>query len=85
MAVEKENKRRQDEYDAQVKAGQEKVKELNERFADWYYIISDDVYKKIHLSRADIIKSKEVESKDVGNLKPFQEGLGNPAGEPAIP
>ena len=52
IAVEKENKRRQDEYDATVKAGQDKVKELNDRFADWYYIISDDVYKKIHLGRA---------------------------------
>jgi len=85
ISVEKENKRRQDEYDAQIKAGQDKVKELNERFADWYYIISDDVYKKIHLGRADIIKSKEVESKDVGNLKQFQEGLGQPAAEPAVP
>ncbi len=85
IAVEKENKRRQDEYDEKVKAGQEKVKELNERFADWYYIISDDVYQKIHLGRKEIIKAKEVESKDVGNLKPFQEGLGKPVGEPAIP
>ncbi|HID33565.1 MAG TPA: pyridoxal-phosphate dependent enzyme, partial [Anaerolineae bacterium] len=31
-----------------------RVKELNERFADWYYIISDEVYRKIHLSR-DIV------------------------------
>ena len=54
--IEKENKRKQDEYDDKVKKGQERVKELNTRFADWYYVISDDVYRKIHLSRSEIIK-----------------------------
>jgi hypothetical protein len=32
---------------------------LNERFADWYYVISDDVYRKIHLSHDDLVKKKE--------------------------
>jgi hypothetical protein len=82
LAVQKENKRRQDEYDAAIKAGQDKVKELNDRFADWYYIISDDVYKKIHLGRKDIIQAKQLENvKDAGNLQQIQQGLG----EPAIP
>lgn len=82
IAVQKENKRRQDEYDATIKAGHDKVKELNDRFADWYYIISDDVYKKIHLGRKDIIQAKQLESpKDAGNLQQIQQGLG----EPAIP
>jgi hypothetical protein len=57
--IEKENKRKQDEYDEKVKKGQEHVKELNARFADWYYIISDEVYRKIHLTRADVVKKKE--------------------------
>ncbi|MGD9720329.1 MAG: DUF4340 domain-containing protein [Pirellulales bacterium] len=59
VAVERENKRRQEEYDDAVKKGQDKVKELNDRFADWYFIISDDVYKKIHLGRGDIVQKKE--------------------------
>ncbi len=79
LAIEKENKRRQDEYDAKVKAGQDKVKQLNERFADWYYIISDDTYKKIHLGRKDIIKAKPVDTKEVGNLKELNQGLEAPA------
>jgi hypothetical protein len=58
-AVEKENKRKQDEYEEKIKKGQEHVKELNNRFADWYYIISDDTYHKIHLNRADVVKDKE--------------------------
>lgn len=57
--IEKENKRQQDEYNDKVKKGQERVKELNTRFADWYYVISDSEYKKIHLSRADVVKTKE--------------------------
>jgi len=78
IEIRQENKRKQDEYDAAIKRGQDKVKELNERFADWYFIISDDVYKKIHLSRADIIQKKPVDTKDLGNLKELEQGLGQP-------
>ena len=45
---------------------EEKVRELNYRFADWYYVISEDVYKTIHLGRADIIKETE-EAKEKGS------------------
>ena len=45
-----DNKRKQEEYDAKVAAGKKHFKELNDRFADWYYVISDDVYRKIHLT-----------------------------------
>jgi hypothetical protein len=56
--IEKENKRKQEEYDRQVADGKKKMAELNGRFADWYYVISDEVYRKIHLSRDEIIKKK---------------------------
>lgn len=64
--IEKENKRKQDDYDEQIKKGKDRVAELNARFADWYYVISDDVFRKIHLSRDQILKKKEKkeESKD---------------------
>ena len=58
--VEKENKRKQDEYQEKLKKGRDHVKELNDRFADWYYIISDEEYRKIHLGQSDVIKKKEV-------------------------
>jgi hypothetical protein len=64
--IEKENKRKQDEYEEKLKKGQERVKELNARFAEWYYIISDEVYRKIHLGFDDIVKKKETEKKDEG-------------------
>lgn len=57
--IEKENQRKRDEYQEKLKKGEERVKELNARFADWYYIISDEVYRKIRLSRQDIVKKKE--------------------------
>ncbi|MCC7086242.1 MAG: DUF4340 domain-containing protein [Pirellulales bacterium] len=61
--IEKENKRKQDEYDDKVKKGEERVKELNGRFADWYYVISDATYRKIHLGIDDIIVKKPKEEK----------------------
>ena len=45
-----------DEYNLKKKKAEAKVAELNTRFRDWYYIISEDTYKKIHLGRTDIIR-----------------------------
>jgi len=59
--IEKENRREQEAYDQEVAEGKKKVAELNARFADWYYVISESVYDKIHLGRDDIIKKKEAE------------------------
>jgi hypothetical protein len=56
--VTKENERKQKEYDEKVKKGKEKVKELGDRFADWYYVVSDTTYQKIHLGRDEIVKKK---------------------------
>jgi hypothetical protein len=57
--IEKENQRKLDEYNGKIASGKKRVEELNRRFADWYYIISDAEYRKIHLSRDDVIKKKE--------------------------
>jgi hypothetical protein len=57
--IEKDNKRKQEEYDQKVAEAKKRVKELNTRFADWYYIISDEVYHKIHLGHDEITKKKE--------------------------
>jgi hypothetical protein len=57
--VERENRRKQDEYDDSVKAAQKRVRELNNRFADWYYIVSDAEFAKIHLGRDAVFQKKE--------------------------
>lgn len=46
-------------FEAKIESGKQKVKELNDRFADWYYVISNDSFDKLRLSRADLIKAKE--------------------------
>jgi hypothetical protein len=64
--VERENRRKQDDYDDKVKAAQKRVRDLNGRFADWYYVVSDKEYAKIHLGRNSMvqkIEAKEVEAK----------------------
>jgi hypothetical protein len=66
--VEKENKRKQEEYDQKIADGKKRVGELNARFADWYYIISDEVFRKIHLGHDEIFKKKE-KAKEQGKDK----------------
>lgn len=56
--IRKENQRKKDEWNEKRKKAQARVQELNARFADWYYVISEDTYRKIHLGRADIIREK---------------------------
>jgi hypothetical protein len=56
--IEAANKRKLDDYNDKVKKGQDRAKALNKRFAPWYFVISEDVYKKIHLRRVDIVKTE---------------------------
>jgi hypothetical protein len=71
--VEKDNIRKQEAYDEKVKAGQQRAKELNSRFADWYYVVGDETYRKIHLNKSDIVKKKAAAD------------AGAPAGQPIPP
>lgn len=56
--VKKENKRKMDEYNDKRKKAEARVAELNARFNDWFYVVSDDVYKKVQLGRADLVKDR---------------------------
>lgn len=57
--IERENRLAQEAYDEKVKAGQKRVRELNSRFADWYYVVSEAEYAKIRLGRAGVIQAKQ--------------------------
>ncbi|MDR1053702.1 MAG: DUF4340 domain-containing protein [Planctomycetaceae bacterium] len=57
-AKEKSNLREQERVAKAIETGKARVKKLSERFADWYYVISEDVYKKIHLTESSVIKLK---------------------------
>lgn len=65
----KENQRKMDEYNEKLAQAETKKNDVNFRFADWYYVISEDVYKKIHLSRADVIKGADKASGGVGEAR----------------
>ena len=79
--IEEENQRLLEEYQKKREASQERVKELNERFGDWYYVIDNKVYKQIHLSRDDVITAKAKAEE-----QPGAEGEAEvPAGLPGLP
>ena len=62
--VQASNANKQREFREKVKKAQERVKELNENLAGWYYVISNDVYDKIRLDREDFVKIKVKEDGD---------------------
>ena len=62
--IQASNANKQREFREKVKKAQERVKELNENLAGWYYVISNDVYDKIRLDRNDFVKPKEVQEGD---------------------
>jgi hypothetical protein len=76
--IEKDNKRKQEEYQQKLTDGKKRVAELNARFSDWYYVISDDVYQKIHLGRGEIVKKKDAP-------KPTDKAAGDAKAAPALP
>jgi hypothetical protein len=79
--IKKENQRLKDEHEQKIADGKERVKELNDRFADWYYIISEDVYRKIHLDRDQIVQPEGTEAAE--NEAGAEGGM--PPGSPFMP
>lgn len=56
-AIKLANDRALDAYREKENAAMRKVFEMNSRFADWYYVISDKQYEKIMLSKGRLIDS----------------------------
>ena len=63
--IENEFQKKLDDRKDKIEKAKKRVVELNSRFAKWYYIVADDVYKKIHLSRENLIKDR-ANAKDEG-------------------
>jgi hypothetical protein len=47
------------EYEDKIEAGKKRVAELNRRFADWYYVISEDVFDRLKLQREALVEKVE--------------------------
>lgn len=71
--VKKENQRKVDEYNEKHKKATAKVAELNARFANWYYVVAEDTYKKIHLGRNDIIKESSKAKEEGFGIDAFRD------------
>ena len=57
--IQASNARIQSEYNGKISSARQRVKEINENLAGWYYVISNDIYEKIRLERNSFVKSKD--------------------------
>jgi hypothetical protein len=53
-----EYKVRKSEYDEKVKKGKARVQQLSNRFADWYYVISADVFESLNVKPEELVEPK---------------------------
>ncbi|MCH8822951.1 MAG: DUF4340 domain-containing protein [Planctomycetes bacterium] len=58
------NSKKLAEYEEKLISAQERVTELKEHFADWYYVISDSVFEQIRLTRSDVVEIVAEENED---------------------
>ena len=58
-AVKRNNDLLIEDHVQRIKDAEERVEDLNSRFADWYYLISEYTYNRLHLSKTDLIAIKE--------------------------
>ena len=56
--ITKENQRKIDQRNDRLAVAKKKSAELNARFADWYYIVSDAEFKRLKIELSDLITAK---------------------------
>ena len=87
--IKRDNQRKLDDYHEQIKKAETRVAELNARFDDWFYVVSDDVYKKVQLSRADLVKDSELAKEGGFGIDAFRRlernGVKGPPPKPTAP
>lgn len=69
-------------YEDKVTAGKKLADELNQRFADWYYVISAENFNKLHLSRKELVREKakpvDANKSEENKAKPSDEAADAP-------
>jgi hypothetical protein len=75
--IKTENETKQKEYEEKIKAGREKAKELNAKFAEWFYVISDSTYKGLDVDPTGLIRKNTSTSTGSGSTPPATPGLPN--------
>jgi hypothetical protein len=75
--IAKENERKVAEWEGKKRAAEDRVRALQARFGPWYYVISEDVYRDIHLGRNDLIAESRGENNlgyGVDDFRALQQG-----------
>ena len=57
--ITKQNQRMLDERKDKLEEARRRVRELNARFADWYYVIPEDTYRKLTIERDELFESEK--------------------------
>jgi hypothetical protein len=87
--IKKENERKTSEYSQKLNKAKSRISELNYRFANWYYLVSDDTFKKMNLTRSDIVKETANAAKEGFGIDAFRalqrEGVNPPPEMPKLP
>jgi hypothetical protein len=52
----KENRRKLDARKDKLEQAGRRARELNARFADWYYVIPEDTYSKLRIKRDELFE-----------------------------
>jgi len=63
-------------YNKRVTEGKELAQKMTERFAPWYYVISDESFKKLKKTRDELVKDPDAEDEDEAGPGP----MGPPGG-----
>jgi hypothetical protein len=84
--VKEENQRLLDEWNEQVDTARRRVRELNARFADWYYIVPESTYADLQFPLSELIQQAGEETAAPQNPGTPQFNLpGGGAGIPGLP
>ncbi len=57
--ITKENERKLEERKENLEQARILSQQLNERFADWYYVIPEDTYSKLRIGRDDLFDTSD--------------------------
>lgn len=70
--IQRENDKKLETWRKTRRESELKAQDLNSRFADWYYVVSDEVYKKLRFSPAGVIELKEGTATEGDNIDAFR-------------
>ena len=57
--ITKENERKLEERKDKIEAAKRRSRELNDRFADWYYVIPEETYTKLRIGQSDLFDTSD--------------------------